>query len=57
MLSELTGEAGYAQLLQPRRGHLLEVAPPQGMAPLKHGMMEMAYSKVGRMIYTILCDV
>jgi len=44
LLSALTG-APYDRLLAPRRGHLLEVARPQGMPALKTGMMEMSYAK------------
>lgn len=45
LLTALTG-AAYDRLLSPRRGHLLEVAPPKGMPPIKTGIMEMSYAKV-----------
>lgn len=48
MLTDATGVAGWKGLLQPRRGHLLEVKPPAGMPHVKHGMMEMSYTKVNR---------
>ena len=47
LLSEATGIPGFRKLLQPRRGHLLEVARPVGMPEIKTGMMEMSYTKVG----------
>ncbi len=37
--------AAWADAFQPRRGHLLELARPAGMAPLTCGLMEAAYAK------------
>jgi len=45
LLSQATGHPGWAKLLQPRRGHLLELRPPAGMPAIKHGVMEMSYTK------------
>eukprot|EP00879_Flechtneria_rotunda_P025536 GHRR01027138.1.p1 GENE.GHRR01027138.1~~GHRR01027138.1.p1 ORF type:complete len:339 (+),score=94.72 GHRR01027138.1:908-1924(+) len=45
LLSAVTGQAAWQQLLQPRRGHLLEIAPPPGMPPLNTGMMELSYTQ------------
>ena len=38
--------SGWAAAFQPRRGHLLELAHPPGMAPLTCGLMEASYAKV-----------
>lgn len=49
ILADATAEAGWAGMLQPRRGHLLELLqPPAGMPVIKHGIMEMAYTKVSQ---------
>ncbi|MEW5314340.1 MAG: hypothetical protein WDW38_005848 [Sanguina aurantia] len=46
ILADATAETGWAGMLQPRRGHLLELLqPPAGMPVIKHGIMEMAYTK------------
>ncbi|EFJ47144.1 oxidoreductase [Volvox carteri f. nagariensis] len=45
LLSAATGDPVWAQLLQPRRGHLLEMPRPAAMPPVTHGMMEMSYTK------------
>ncbi|GAX84703.1 hypothetical protein CEUSTIGMA_g12125.t1 [Chlamydomonas eustigma] len=45
LMASLTGDTVWGKLLQPRRGHLIEVAPPPGMPPIKHGMMEMSYTQ------------
>ncbi|KAG2496417.1 hypothetical protein HYH03_005643 [Edaphochlamys debaryana] len=45
LLSGATGEPGWAALLQPRRGHLLELPQPAHMPRVAHGMMEMSYTK------------
>jgi glycine/D-amino acid oxidase-like deaminating enzyme len=37
LLADATGQQGWRQLLQPRRGHLLEMQPPAGMPPLHTG--------------------
>ena len=44
-IPQLAGQRWDARLL-PRRGHLLEVVPPRGMAPLRHGLMEAEYAQV-----------
>lgn len=48
MLAGATGDPGWEALLQPRRGHLLEMPAPEGMPRVAHGMMEMSYTKVRR---------
>ncbi|GFR51438.1 hypothetical protein Agub_g13730 [Astrephomene gubernaculifera] len=45
LLAAATGQPGWAHLLQPRRGHLLELPRPEHMPPVVHGMMEMSYTK------------
>ncbi|GIL84910.1 hypothetical protein Vretifemale_13484 [Volvox reticuliferus] len=45
LLSAATGTPGWSRLLQPRRGHLLEMPRPVGMSPVTHGMMEVSYTK------------
>ena len=45
LLAAATGQPSWQQLLQPRRGHLLELQPPKGMARVNHGIMEVAYTK------------
>jgi hypothetical protein len=47
LLAAVSGDQRYSALLQPRRGHLLEVVPPAGMAAVRHGVMEAGYTKVG----------
>lgn len=42
----LGSAAAWAAAFQPRRGHLLELARPPGMAPLTCGLMEASYAKV-----------
>jgi hypothetical protein len=37
LLSAATGQPAWQQLLQPRRGHLLEMLLPEGMPPLRTG--------------------
>lgn len=37
--------ARWAAAFQPRRGHLLELGRPAGMAPLSAGLMEAGYAK------------
>lgn len=44
--TEATGQPRWAEQLQPRRGHLLELDAPEDMAQLSRGVMEMAYTKV-----------
>jgi glycine/D-amino acid oxidase-like deaminating enzyme len=36
---------GWADVVRPRRGHLLELPPPAGMPPLQRGLMEAGYAK------------
>ena len=45
LLTALTGDCRWASVLQPRRGHLLELQRPQGMPPIGRGIMEMSYTK------------
>ena len=42
----LGSATAWAAAFQPRRGHLLELACPPGMAPLTCGLMEASYVKV-----------
>jgi hypothetical protein len=37
LLADATGQQGWQQLLQPRRGHLLEMLPPAGMPAIHTG--------------------
>ena len=46
LLAAATGDAVWGAAFRARRGHLLELAPPAGMPPLKHGLMEATYTKV-----------
>ncbi|GIL53567.1 hypothetical protein Vafri_9144 [Volvox africanus] len=45
LLSAATGTPAWSHLLQPRRGHLLEMPRPEGMPPVTHGIMEVSYTK------------
>ncbi|KAK9830316.1 hypothetical protein WJX72_010961 [[Myrmecia] bisecta] len=46
LCASLPGIAGgWATQFQPRRGHLLEFEAPEGMPPVRHGLMEMGYTK------------
>jgi glycine/D-amino acid oxidase-like deaminating enzyme len=36
---------GWADVVRPRRGHLLELPPPAGMPPVQRGLMEAGYAK------------
>jgi glycine/D-amino acid oxidase-like deaminating enzyme len=45
LLADATGVPAWQQLLQPRRGHLVELMPPPGMPPLHSGMMELGYTQ------------
>lgn len=45
LLGAFTGDQRWLGVLRPRRGHLLEVEAPVGMAPLRHGVMEVSYTK------------
>ncbi|KXZ41516.1 hypothetical protein GPECTOR_420g277 [Gonium pectorale] len=47
LLATATRDPRWGSLLQPRRGHLLEMPAPSGMPPVSHGMMEMSYTKAG----------
>ena len=44
-MSQLAAQ-GWGQRLMPRRGNLLEVQPPPGMPPVRHGLMEAEYTQV-----------
>ncbi|PNH06143.1 hypothetical protein TSOC_007518 [Tetrabaena socialis] len=57
LLAGATGEAGWGRLLQPRRGHLLELAAPPGAATVRHGMMEMSYTKPVDITFTATTTV
>lgn len=46
LLGSTTGDARWQEVFKPRRGHLLELDPPAGMPPLRHGLMEMGYTQV-----------
>eukprot|EP00878_Enallax_costatus_P025085 GHUV01026806.1.p1 GENE.GHUV01026806.1~~GHUV01026806.1.p1 ORF type:complete len:441 (+),score=126.12 GHUV01026806.1:624-1946(+) len=45
LLADCTSQTGWQRLLQPRRGHLLEMQPPAGMPRLNSGMMELSYTQ------------
>ncbi|KAG2442112.1 hypothetical protein HYH02_009601 [Chlamydomonas schloesseri] len=45
LLAAATAEPQWQALLQPRRGHLLELPQPAGMPRVAHGIMEMSYTK------------
>lgn len=45
LLTQVLGTPVWSQLLQPRRGHLLELQPPKGMPVLQHGVMELSYTQ------------
>lgn len=45
LLATALNRPAWSALLQPRRGHLLELPPPPGMPTLNHGVMEMSYTK------------
>ena len=44
-LAEQLADARWAGAFRPRRGLLLEMPRPPGMAPVRHGLMEMGYTK------------
>lgn len=44
-LAQHLGLPVWASAILPRKGHLLEVVPPQGMPPLRRGLMETGYTK------------
>ena len=44
-LAEQLADARWADAFRPRRGLLLEMPRPAGMAPVRHGLMEMGYTK------------
>lgn len=46
LLGSTTGDTRWHEVFKPRRGHLLELDPPAGMPPLRHGLMEMGYTQV-----------
>jgi glycine/D-amino acid oxidase-like deaminating enzyme len=45
LLAAATGTPSWQRMFQPRRGHLLVLPPPEGMARVNHGIMELAYTK------------
>lgn len=51
LLGRITGNAAWQEVFEPRRGHLLELRPPAGMPPVRHGVMEMSYTQVQAMFY------
>jgi len=46
LLADSLGEEAWRTVLQPRKGHLLEVQPPLGQPGIMHGLMEMGYTSV-----------
>jgi len=46
LLAESLGEEVWRTALQPRKGHLLEIQPPNGQPGIRHGLMEMGYTNV-----------
>ena len=57
LLGSTTGDARWREVFKPRRGHLLELHPPAGMPPLRHGLMEMGYTQVQlqNVIFVLCC--
>lgn len=47
VLAAATGVDAWNRALLPRKGHLVHVVPPQGVAAPIHGLMETAYKSVG----------
>jgi hypothetical protein len=45
LLADASGDARWRSLLAPRRGHLLELARPEGMPPVRRGIMELSYTR------------
>ncbi|KAI8468098.1 MAG: oxidoreductase [Monoraphidium minutum] len=45
LLAAASGDARWRSLLAPRRGHLLEIARPEGMPPIRRGVMELSYTR------------
>ena len=45
LLAAATATPAWGAAFAPRRGHLLELERPPGMAPLGHGLMEAAYTR------------
>lgn len=41
-------QAHWREAFRPRKGHLLELQPPAGMPPVRHGLMELGYTSVSR---------
>lgn len=59
VLQAATGDAMWGSAFRARRGHLLQLQLPPAMAPLRHGLMEVDYSKVGVIpvvIFANRCD-
>jgi len=44
-LARALGDAAWEEAVTPRRGHLLELDPPEGVAQLTRGVMEVEYSQ------------
>ncbi|GBF90631.1 hypothetical protein Rsub_03203 [Raphidocelis subcapitata] len=45
LLADASGDVRWRSLLAPRRGHLLELARPEGMPPVRRGIMELSYTR------------
>jgi hypothetical protein len=45
LLADASGDERWRSLLAPRRGHLLELARPEGMPPVSRGIMELSYTR------------
>jgi hypothetical protein len=45
LLAGASGDERWRSLLAPRRGHLLELARPEGMPPVQRGIMELSYTR------------
>jgi hypothetical protein len=49
-LAAQLADGRWAHAIQPRRGVLLEMPLPPGMAPLQRGLMEVGYAKVSEWV-------
>ena len=45
LLAQALDESSWQTSLEPRRGHLIELSRPRWMPPLRHGLMEVGYTR------------
>ncbi len=55
LAAQLGEGSGWGEAIKPRRGHLLEVARPDGMPEVQRGLMECGYTKVGVYVCVRVC--